>query len=606
MWQEKQTASSHHECYDKFMTNNSRHERRLTTAFLPPVMEPDYALSVIDRALDYRNEASDSVRSRLNSVIKDSVSIPGFQDASKAHRRQLREPVLATVLTGESDKLAGELLRCWVESNASLRSVVSDHLASEGMSADGPDLQRGVFSSVWLRHEWTAESKRIGDGTTNGSFDTEDVGLMLCFVSGRVPTLESTVDMQTPLFQKWLDELNELPADAPEWDHVDEFAGSLKGLALEKITERVTVQIEAIADSISEVRDEFKQELRYLELDLSSWSAENAVRAGQIEAALAQVTDLKTVLSEYRPIRPQASSRSEESARACERETYEKSVIEIVEAWAELMSAPVATVDDVTPQDPHATDQTVDDEFTAEVDSADSGTGSDHELNLAGPELDLLRRDIEALSSEKDRLEQEGRNLREDKDKLGEQISRLRDELSQSREMQEHWRRGYVLASAGHAQPASEQPVHLSSVHDALELAEDTFPDRIRVALNSKSNSNTPFQRPDEVFDALAWLATEYHRLRTNPGDAPNFDKLIKEACPGWSYKPKQTEVTKDQFTEWYTTTLDGKTYGLDAHVGKGTSFDPHQTIRLAFDWDDEPKQVIVGYVGRHQKNRSS
>ena len=39
---------------------------------------------------------------------------------------------------------------------------------------------------------------------------------------------------------------------------------------------------------------------------------------------------------------------------------------------------------------------------------------------------------------------------------------------------------------------------------------------------------------------------------------------------------------------------------------GKGTSFDPQNTIRIAFDWDDEEKRVVVGYIGRHQKNRRS
>ena len=567
-------------------------------AFLPPVMDPDYALSVIDRALDYRDDASDSVRSRLNSVIKDGVSIPGFQDASRAHRRQLRDPVLAAILTGASEKLAGEVLRCWVESNDTLRSVVYDHLRSREIAAEGPDLQQGFFRSIWLRHEWAAECEEIANGATNGRFHADDIGLMLCYVSGRVPTLEATVEMESPLFQKWLDDLDDLPPDATEWEHVDEFVGSLKGLALEKIAERVTVQIKALADSINEVRDEFECELRYLEIDVSLWSADDAVRTDQTGAALQQVTELKTTLSEYRALRPQASSRSEELLRAPERAKYENSIIDIVGAWDELMSVPNEPADDVVPQPSSNAAQS--------VDSVEAVTSADPESGVTGRELDLIRQDIEALRSENKDLKQDGHDLREDKNKLGEQISQLRRELSQSREMQEHWRRGYVLASAGQARPESEQPVQLSNVDDALDLAEKSFPGRIRLALNSKSNSNTPFQKPDEVFDALAWLATEYHRLRTNPGDAPNFDKLIKEACPGWSYKPKQTEVTKDQFAEWYTTTLDGKSYGLDAHIGKGTSFDPHLTIRIAFDWDDELKQVIVGFVGRHQKNRNS
>ena len=584
------------------MTINSKHERHLTMAFLPPVMDPDYALSVIDRALAYRDEASDSVRTRLNAVIKDGVNISGFQDASRAHRHQLREPIRTAILTGKSRRLAGDILRCWVESNASLKSVVSDHLTSRNMSIAGPDLQRGVFRSVWLRHEWVAESERIAEGANIDGFDSGDIGLMLSYVSGRVPTLEATVEMESPLLQRWLDDLRQLPPDAPEWEHVDEFASSLKGMALEKIAERVTVQIDAIADTIDKLRGEFENELRYLELDLSSWSAEDVVRADNIEPALGQITDLKSTLSEYRTIRPQASSRSEELVRASKREKFENAIIELVEAWDEMVAVPETPVDDVTP----------DGRFAPAKDDVDQSRSSDaikvekHDHRLLEPELDLLRKDNETLVSENDQLKQDRSDLQEDKTKLGEQISRLRDELSQSREMQEHWRKGYVIASAAQVRSESEEPAQLSNVHDALELAEKSFPDRIRLALNSKSNSRTPFQKPDEVFEALAWLATEYHRLRTNPGDAPNFDKLIKEVCPGWSYKPKQTEVTKDQFAEWYTTTLDGKSYELDAHIGKGTSFDPHQTIRIAFDWDDELNQVIIGFVGRHQKNRSS
>ena len=44
----------------------------------------------------------------------------------------------------------------------------------------------------------------------------------------------------------------------------------------------------------------------------------------------------------------------------------------------------------------------------------------------------------------------------------------------------------------------------------------------------------------------------------------------------------------------------------MEMHVGKGTSFDPQNTIRIAFDWDEEEQRVVVGYIGRHQKNRRS
>ena len=574
------------------MTNVTNHQHPLSLALSPLVMSLEHASAVIDRALNFRSKASDSVRSRLNSAIKDSVTIPGFRDASRAPRQQLRDPVLAEIMLGGKERLAGAVLRAWVESQEYLRAVVTEHLSARGISVEGPDFQGGMFQATWPRHEWVAESELIA----NEEYDAGDIALMLCCVSGRIPVEETQVEMESPLFQEWLDELSELPPDAPDWDYAEEFATSLTGLARAKIAERVTVQIEAVASSITEIRDGFDDELRYLETDLSSWSADDVVKSGLIETALERLTELESALTEYRPIRPQASSRSEESLRGPERERCEDTILDIVAAWDEAMSALEAQDDDPIPQETH------DSPAASEEPDADPVQTDP----MSTRELDRLRQDNESLGAENDRLRQDGDDLRADKAQLGDEISRLKDELSQSQDMQEYWRRAYVSESAGQARPQVEQPAQLTSVNDALALAETSFPDRLRLALNSKSAKNSNFRKPEEVFDALAWLATEYHRRRANPGYAPNFDKLIKEACPGWSYKSKQTEVTKEQFAEWYTTTLDGKSYELDAHIGKGNSFDPHQTIRIAFDWDDDLKQVVVGYLGRHQRNRRS
>ena len=590
------TTPFRRECYDESMTDTSKHKHSLSMAFRPTVTSPEHASSVIERALDFRAEASVSTRNRLNSAIKDSVSVAGFRDASKAQRHQLREPVLAEIIMGENGRLAGAVLRTWAESNDALSAIVASHLRGRGMSVEGPDLQVDMFKSTWPMHEWSVESDLVTTEDTSGKFDSNDIALMLCYVAGRVPA-EPQVETESPLFQQWLDELSELPPEAPEWDYADEFATSVAGLAFARIAERRTVLIEAVANSVTKTREEFDDELQYLEVDIGSWSADDAVSSGVIEPALEVLTELKSALSEYRPIRPQASSRSDESLRAPERKKWEERILEIAASWDEMMAAHKDQGNDVGPRQPdNATDTDAVEAVLAAIQHRDS----------AHPELDVLRQNNKTLTTENNRLEQDGDHLRADLSTLKDEIGQLKDELSQSREMQEYWRRSYVSASAGQTRDDEEQPAQVTNVSDALALAERTFPGRLRLALNSKSNRNSPFQKPEEVFDALAWLATEYHRRRSNPGDAPNFDKLIKEACPGWSYKPKQTEVTKEQFTEWYTTTMDGKTYELDAHIGKGTSFDPQQTIRIAFDWDDDLKQVVVGFVGRHQRNRRS
>ena len=67
-----------------------------------------------------------------------------------------------------------------------------------------------------------------------------------------------------------------------------------------------------------------------------------------------------------------------------------------------------------------------------------------------------------------------------------------------------------------------------------------------------------------------------------------------------------QCETTKDRFPDWYRTRVDGKTWDMSNHVGKGNSHDPRHTIRIAFAWDEANGRVIVGFVGMHQRNRLS
>ena len=139
--------------------------------------------------------------------------------------------------------------------------------------------------------------------------------------------------------------------------------------------------------------------------------------------------------------------------------------------------------------------------------------------------------------------------------------------------------------------------MEIDSVADALELAARSFPDALAISLNAKSDPDVPFARPAEVFDALAWLATAYRR-RGAPG--------IEETCPGWFHKPDQSQATVGMYPEWYRASFEGRTVAVTNHIGKGASFDPRSTIRIGFAWDEETQRVVVGYVGRHQRNRKS
>ena len=592
----------------------------LNLIFSSYVISPDHAARTIDRALESREGAADSSRSTLNSAIKDGIDVLGFRDASRAPTDQLKAPILLEIFTG-NDRLAGGVLRVWADSMESLRGLVAEHLEARGIPTDGPDLRRRRFHSIWLRSQWRQVRDEIADTETGRQFDKDDAGLMLCYVSGWLadPNRVETAGIDSELFLELINDLDDLPSDAPDWDSTDLLINAVKQLAEDKAMDRKLANTLAIRQATIEVISEFTEELRYLDLTIAPLRADYDQGTISISESLAIIEDLRSSLVKYRLVRPQGTTRTEEQERAIQRADCESIILELAGKWGTLMTSPEVPDDEPPAQElrEHASESgsatTSDLEQSGTGGPSAIGTGKAQaepvqipDLEAIGSELKQSRQENDSLRAESTLLAQESADLRADRNMLDEQNSRLKDELSQSRNMQEYWRRAYVTESAGQAREETERPVHLTSVNDALALAAKSFPDRLRLALNSKSAKNSSFRKPEEVFDALAWLATEYHRRRMDPGSAPNFDMLLKEACPGWSYRPKQTEITKEQFAEWYTTTVDGRSYELDTHIGKGASFDPHQTIRIAFDWDDELKKVIVGYIGRHQRNRRS
>ena len=107
------------------------------------------------------------------------------------------------------------------------------------------------------------------------------------------------------------------------------------------------------------------------------------------------------------------------------------------------------------------------------------------------------------------------------------------------------------------------------------------------------------------MWEALQWLATTYYKSKMGQLRVTNFDQSVKEAC-GWWYKGDQGETTMTRYRNSYTTHAHGRTYQLAEHIGKGTNFDARYTIRIAFNWDDGLRRVIVGYIGRHQQTDAS
>ena len=145
-----------------------------------------------------------------------------------------------------------------------------------------------------------------------------------------------------------------------------------------------------------------------------------------------------------------------------------------------------------------------------------------------------------------------------------------------------------------------------SSVREAVELAEREFGwNTLLFLLNSASNVDTRFKRPVEVWLALRWLATDYRSARIE-GGMPNPDQSLREACPGWSYASDNSAAAMSKYpAEYKTTRQDGRVYELGHHIRRGRRNDERQMVRIAFAWDKVEERVVIGYVGKHQRNGS-
>ena len=536
----------------------------------------EYSSSVVERALKSRNQASNEAKQAITAAINGAVKdIPQFPNRpASAPPPFLLEPVTHEIL--HSDKLAGAVLRVWAESHKDLHDAVVGHLDSVGMPAEYPNFKENRLRGMWPPDTWEHEMETIAGG--NGDFDEDDVALMLCYASGKVPDFTDAEDDESYVdFSAWLADMSALPAGEEEWLEARDFIAAAAKIIEEKETERNRLQVRELEEAIAELAETYSPELGYLERGVESWSADR-LPADSVTDALLVAYRLDFALAEYRPVRELAPVRSEEAARAEKRRELESRILSLMDDMDRLMSGVGAPEGD-TPgeQDPEEK----------------PAVGQEAQPEPAGESEAAAPQPDEALLEENDNLQQELRSLQ--------------DELKESRHKEEGWRLSYVEAARRRmAQGGEDEALPVRDVAAAVELAGDLFADGLLFQLNSRSVvRNNPFEDPEAVLGALKWLATTYRRSRVGDGSLPDPDASIREAC-GWFYTSHQSEVTMGRYKDWYVTKVDGKQRRLRDHVGKGNSKDPHHTIRIGFDWDKERQAVIVGFIGQHQQTAST
>lgn len=546
------------------------------------VLGEDFRQRVVRRAIEQCSE------SKALCDALGNLQVDGFRDASRAPKQQLLPEVLKAIRGDQA--LARAVLNAWMDSQRSLRDRTAEHLAGRGIRIPGPPDAR--FDSFWTVAEWRSEHEALAE-VVGGSVDSEAAGLMLCLLARRFP---SPPPLRSRLFRDFFASLRDLPPDAPEWEEASVFTKWTEDLQHAKADELMGWRRKEVAGRCRSLRKQFGEELQYLGIDTAPWPGLVEDRPALAEPALDSLNSLKARLAEYGPVRPQASTRIEELERAAKRAESEDGILATVKAWQDRVDQ-----SDPPDEDPIRLEgDTVEARATPGAARVPVPSETESASRAGRDEDDSVLREVKAFRRDRARLEEENRALRAENAQMEEETGRLRGELSQSQKMEEQWRAHYVELKKAKARNGSDEDLRRSppgSVREAIAQAEKEFPDRLFVKLNSRSTQDTPFLNPREVFDALAWLATEY---RNGPANS------ITEACPGWHCKEHQSAAAMGQYPEWYRTEVDGTAWELKARLGKGKSRDPRHTIRIAFAWDESNDRAIVGFVGRHQRNRAS
>ena len=607
---------------------------------------PERRASVVSRVLNEFSGLPVGVKNTLRSAINEEI-IPtsgGFRrgQAGRALDRSsflLQEPVVQAVTT--SDLLAGAVLQCWAESHPSLREAVERHLTVRGLTTPGPNLQERLFRGCWLIDQWDVERESFAQ-TYDKDFDLDDVALMLCYVSGNFPLTADAGHSEgeevtlNQALSTALSSMRELPATNQEWERqIPDFVASVSRLIEEKAAQlRWYEEFDAI---LAEVRQSFRELLEFFEQDTQQWSAARVSQDVDTTATLKLARDLQSRLAEYQPVHDRASSFSEERERAKLRDALQPSILETLREIGALVtgesSTPVdipegttatkdpassqeapdllqneptsppvpAPVSDPLPSKPESRQPTPLPKVHAPIEPAPAIAPAGDTGN-SGASIGHM----DALQSENVGLRDNATALHSENQDLKDEVETLRTELFSTQEREDSWRLAYRSAMDGSNEEVGVAPPVVESVQDAVDMARGRFRQEMLFAPNSESSiEDNPFTDPARVWEALQWLGTSYYASRMGRQRVTDFNQSIKEAC-GWWYKSDQGETTVSRYKESYTTRVNGKRYTLLEHIGKGTTFDARYTIRIAFDWDRDRRQVIVGYIGRHQQTDHS
>lgn len=148
-------------------------------------------------------------------------------------------------------------------------------------------------------------------------------------------------------------------------------------------------------------------------------------------------------------------------------------------------------------------------------------------------------------------------------------------------------------------------PSTLASTGDAVEAAKENFSNLIVLDSAVAGARKSPFQRPQEIYDALKdfdEVARDWSRRRTETGSGG--DILLDLKNRGWGRRVSAhiSDTTRTRYGDDYTFDYKGQKLLFEPHITLGAG-DANTCASIHFWLDQASGKIVVGHVGRHLRN---
>jgi hypothetical protein len=154
-------------------------------------------------------------------------------------------------------------------------------------------------------------------------------------------------------------------------------------------------------------------------------------------------------------------------------------------------------------------------------------------------------------------------------------------------------------------QPPGDEAISVSSVADAVEAAAKWSRNVEFLDTAYTSATESPFQRPFDIFNALTDLDEIVDAWRTQRDEKGSGGDLLQHLRDrGWGRRSSMhiSDTTRGKFRTHYEFEYQGKKQLFEPHITIGAG-DPNSCASIHFLFDLQREKMIVGHVGKHLPN---